>query len=172
MDYDFAPLAGFYGKPAGGNPSFEAAARFGLPYLWSLPPTPGVLSNTLWDLGIPVVGCEYRGSGRLAADGVAAYAAGIRSSLRHWGVLDGEPAPPQGQMVTGDWQPASASGFFISEKALMSSVQAGEPVARIINQRGEELQRFCAPHDGIVLGLRSRAFIHEGNWGVLVVTYC
>jgi len=171
VEYDFAPLGGFYGAPAAGNPSFEAAQRFGLPYLWALPPTPGVLSNALWDLGIPVVGCEYRGCGRLDAGGVEAYAEGVRSCLRHWGVLVGVAGPPQGRVVTGDWQLASTTGFFIAEKVLGDTVQASETIAHIVDPRGNETQRFCAPHDGLVLALRSKAFITEGSWGVLSVKH-
>jgi hypothetical protein len=33
---------------------------------------------------------------------------------------------------------------------------------------GNEIEKFIAASDGIVGGLRSKAFIREGNWAVLV----
>lgn len=171
VEYDFAPLAGFYGDPADSNLSFAAAKRFGLPYLWQLPPTKGVLSNELSNLGIPVIGCEYGGSGRLSPDGVAAYMTGVLSCLRHWGCLRGEVAAPGGKVVAGDWQRASYSGFFLAEKPIGFEVQAGEPIARIIDERGEELQCFVAPQDGTLLALRAKAYIRDGDWGVLSVRH-
>src|SRR5215472_6421326 len=44
VEYVFLPVSGFYGEPVRGNPSFRAAQVFGLPALWQLPPTHGVLS--------------------------------------------------------------------------------------------------------------------------------
>ncbi|MDZ4796950.1 MAG: succinylglutamate desuccinylase/aspartoacylase family protein [Bryobacteraceae bacterium] len=168
LEYDFVPLAGFLGATVGENPSFAAAQRFGLPYLWSLPPTPGVLSHELGEIGTTVIGCEYGGAGRLAASGVRAYADGVRSCLRHWGVLDGQPGPPLGTAVTGDWLLATARGLFVAEKSLGVRVESGDLIARIIDVRGDDRQRFHATSDGVVLGLRSKAFISAGNWGVLI----
>ena len=42
--YRFLPVAAFYGDAGAGNASYAAALAFGLPTLWRLPETAGVLS--------------------------------------------------------------------------------------------------------------------------------
>ena len=69
IEYDFLPVAGFYGPANKENSSFAAAVQFGLPALWQLPPTRSVLSYEFATAGGVGVGCEYRGAGRLDREG-------------------------------------------------------------------------------------------------------
>ena len=72
--------------------SYQAAARFGLPALWQLPRTKGVMSNEASLRGTVAIGNEYLGAGQLSPEGARCYAEGMRSCLRFWGVLNGRPA--------------------------------------------------------------------------------
>ncbi len=169
VEYQFAPVAGFYGEPIAGNPSFDYARRFGLPYAWLLPPTNGVLSYECWKLGITTVGCEYHGAGQLSEAGVVAYAAGVLSCMALAGVsTTGATLAPGGRVVTGDWMPASAVGIFRARRQLGDRAAPGDLLAEIQNERGAVCQRFVAQHAGRVLGLRSKAYIRAGDWGVLI----
>lgn len=172
VEYRFLPLAGFYGAPESPNPSFQAARRFGLPILWQLPETPGVLSREAWRNNIIAIGSEYLGAGQLSEEGVSRYVDGVLSCLSLWGILPEEHLlPVAGQVVTGDWPLASATGLFRSRCELGEAVEAGRGLAEIIDLRGAVVQRFVAASSGIVLGLRSKAYIREGDWGVLVGSY-
>ena len=169
VEYQFVPLAGFYGEPVAGNPSFDAARRFGLPYAWQLPPTSGVLSHECYKLGITVVGCEYLGAGQLSEAGVSAYVAGVLSCLAWSGISpNGAALPPDGDVVTGDWMLASVEGVFRARCRLGDEVAAGNTLAEIQNARGVVCQRFVAQAPGRVLALRSKAYIRAGDWGVLI----
>jgi hypothetical protein len=77
VEYVFLPVAGFYGESASGNPSFQAARTFGLPALWQLPETDGVLSCEAWRRGRIAIGTEYLGAGLIAMFAI------IATELRH-----------------------------------------------------------------------------------------
>ena len=51
VEYLFLPLCGFYGYANDENQSYAAARHFGLPVLWQLPQTAGVLSGELSQRG-------------------------------------------------------------------------------------------------------------------------
>ena len=169
VEYTFVPLAGFYGLAAADNPSYEAARCFGLPYLWQLPETLGVLSHEAYKRGAVAIGNEYLGAGRLSNKGAEAYCEGILRCLAHWGFIQAQFSAVSGQKVLiGDWQLARQSGLFAAHVELGGKVRAGARVASILDARGGVLEEFVAAHDGCVAALRSKAYIREGNWAVLV----
>jgi predicted deacylase len=169
IEYRFLPMIGFYGEPASGNKSFQSAEHFGLPLLWQLPDTAGVLSREAWARGIVAIGAEYHGAGQLAASGAEAYVAGVRSCLAYWSVLaDTGSLAPGGDKITGDWQLASAEGLFQARCDLGQEVQPGDVVAEIMDMRGRAVQCFTAEKSTLVAGLRSKAHIRPGNWGVFL----
>ena len=171
VEYNFLPLAGFYGEAQSRNPSYSAARHMGLPVLWQLPETAGVLSCEAWKRGIPAVGAEYLGAGQLSRQGVSTYIEGILSCLRFWGICrEAKLLPEAGDVYAGDWQLASVSGVFDADVPLGATVVPGEGLAKIRNVRGDILERFTARSHGILLAVRSKAYIRTGNWGVLVAT--
>ncbi len=130
VEYVFLPVAGFYGEPSRENPSFSAAMQFGLPALWQLPPTDGVLSWEASKRGTVAIGNEYRGAGQLSIEGAAAYRDGIFRCLAHWGMYETPQSPPEGrQLLLGDWQLARASGLFRAHVSLGQRVAAGQILA-------------------------------------------
>jgi len=169
VEYVFLPVTGFYGPPATGNPSFEAACAFGLPVLWQLPPTDGVLSCEGWKRGKAAIGAEYHGAGQLSPDGVRDYRRGILACLSHWGLLASAAQPPRvADAFEGDWQLASAEGIFTARCRLGDAVSKGATLAVIVDTRGQVQQEFVGSSDGVILGLRSKAYIRRDNWAVLV----
>jgi predicted deacylase len=171
--YRFIPVAGFYGPASPENPSYADARRFGLKHLWSLPETAGVLSCEAWKLGLTAIGCEYLGAGQLAAEGSAAYVRGIMSCLAAWGVTpDGASLAETGEAFENDWQVATVDGLFHVYREVGDSVRPGDVVAVTTDLRGKTVQTFSAPCEGVVLALRSKAWLCKGDWGVLVGRPC
>ena len=173
VDYIFAPVAGFYGSPRGQEASYDAARRFGLDRLWQLPETKGVLSCEAWKLGKTSIGCEYLGAGQLSSEGSEAYVRGILSCLAYWRILRGREFLPQdGKPYENDWQLADADGLFHSQVQIGAEVRAGNVVAVASDFRGNTVQTFVAKTEGVVLGLRSKAWLRKGDWGVLIGQPC
>jgi predicted deacylase len=170
VEYEFLPVAGFYGVPKPENPSFQAARTMGLPALWQLPETAGVLSREATRAGKVAVGAEYLGAGRVSEEGVQAYARGIQRCLQLWQVLEPSSSPevPEPRVFADDWLLAAATGIFRAGRKLGDNVVAGEELATIMGYRGEVLAQLVAPHEGVVLGLRSKAYITAGSWAVLL----
>jgi predicted deacylase len=169
VEYNFLPLAGFYGDADSRNASYNAARRMGLPVLWKLPETAGVLSCEAWKRGIPSVGAEYLGAGQLSRPGVSTYVEGVLSCLRFWGICSQEKLLPEsGDVHTGDWQLASVNGIFDADVPLGTTILPGDGVAKIRDLRGDVLERFIANSRGIMMAVRSKAYIRTGNWGVLI----
>jgi predicted deacylase len=168
-DYNFAPVAGFYGLPDETNSSFRTASQFGFELLWQLPETPGVLSYELHRRGATVCGCEYGGAAQLASEGRTAYRAGILACLAAWGVYGEQsqsaiqPAP-----FSGDWMHAETDGLFVGCVQPGAAVQRGQILATIIDARGNVVQQVEADSAGIVLGIRSKASIVRGSMTVLL----
>jgi predicted deacylase len=170
VDYLFVPLAGFYGEVVSSNDSYVSARRFGLPSLWQLPPTPGVLSNEATRIGKVAIGHEYLGAGQLSPAGLEAYAIGVKNCLNAWSILPEEAANvlPAQRCYTGDWQPSEGSGLFIPHVGLGDAIEAGTLLATVQDERGVTVNKIHAPFAGEVLGLRSKAHIQQGAWAVLL----
>jgi N-alpha-acetyl-L-2,4-diaminobutyrate deacetylase len=170
VEYLFYPLCGFYGDAKEENASYASARHFGLPVLWQLPPTPGVLSTELWQRGRCAVGCEYLGAGQLSPEGGVSYTRGILSTLAHWKLIGEEfRLPASGQACAGEWQMSRAEGLFVAHCRIGEAVDRGQLLAEIRDVRGRVLQTFYAgPEAGFVLAIRSKAYIKQENWGVLV----
>lgn len=170
VEYEFLPVAGFYGHARFENPSFCAARAMGLPALWQLPETSGVLSREATRAGKVAIGAEYLGAGRLSGEGVQAYVSGIRRCLELWQMLEPSDRSPaqEARIFTNDWLLAPATGLFHTRRKLGDRVTEGDEVAVIVGRRGDTLARFIARNEGVVLGLRSKAYITEGSWAVLL----
>ena len=170
VEYLFLPVAGFYGDVNPANASYRAAVRFGLPSMWQLPPTPGVLSYEATRLGKIAIGNEYLGAGQLSREGTLAYAKGTMNCLQDWSILgnDVPEAVAQPRCFTGDWLLSGTTGLFVSQVGLGSEVERDTLLAEIRNECGEVLETFHAPFSGEVLGLRSKSHIQQGAWAVLL----
>jgi predicted deacylase len=169
IEYLFSPVAGFYGVASEDNPSFKAARSFGLPLLWRLPVTNGVLSYEVWRRGKIAIGTEYGGAGQLSESGISDYRDGIIRCLSKWGLL--APISTQRGVTAafdGDWELASVPGIFRAHCRIGDMVEKGTPLAATIGTRGEIQQEFVCRCDGIILGLRSKARIGRGDWAILV----
>lgn len=170
VEYEFLPVAGFRGAPIAENPSYAGARALGLPALWQLPDVPGVFSREVWRIGAAAVGAEYLGAGRLSAEGVRAYARGIRSCLSLWGILRGpvEPVPEPQALYASRWLLCPETGVFSAARRLGETFPAGEELAVLLGTRGDRLAAVTADEPGTVLALRSKAYARQGDWAVLL----
>ena len=107
----------------------------------------------------------------MAPGGCPARAWPLASGLALWGLCPAEDLlEPGGHVFRGDWQLAGATGLFFDLCALHERVVPGQPLAEIRNTTGEVLERLTAPHAGQVIAIRHKAYIRQGDWGILVAS--
>jgi predicted deacylase len=172
----FLPVAGFYGEGAGIGAEASDASRAlaqatGLPDLWRLPATPGVLSREAAAAGLAVVGCEIGGRGGARPQDVTLYHDALLRALVHLGNLpegSAPPPPPRQRVLSGDWVTAPASGLLRPLRALGGEVRAGDSVAHIEATAGDRLAVLDAPHDGVILAERNLARVRAGDLAIFV----
>lgn len=103
---------------------------------------------------------EFHRCARTLADG-------ILNLLRHYRVIDGEPAYA-GRWLTGFQHAllAPVSGLFLAEPSLefQTPMRKGDLIARIVNVYGDELAELRAPADGMIFGLRALPNVQTGDW--------
>jgi predicted deacylase len=91
----------------------------------------------------------------------------FRNVMRHYRMLDGEAHYAE-RWLTGRQHAilAGRSGLYIAEPemAFQQPVTKGTVLARIVDLYGDELERICAPVDGMVFGLRSLNTVQTGDW--------
>jgi predicted deacylase len=171
----FLPVAGFYAEGDGVSAETAAASRAlaaatGLPDLWELPATDGVLSCEAARRGICVTGCEIGGRGYARAQDIALYHEAFLRTLRHAGILEKDlpPAVTPPRILTGNWRLAPVSGLFRPLVPLGASVMSGEPIARIESADGMSVTTLAAEHDGVIMAERNLCRVRAGDLATLV----
>ena len=160
VEYEFLPVCGFYKGPRLDNRSYQSARAMGLPVLWQLPETPGVLSREFTRVGKIAIGAEYLGGGRLSEEGVLAYVQGIKSCLAFWGIWKGQIRQDiaEPNVYGNDWILAPATGVFHARCELGDKVRQGDELATIKKSSGlpvydgqreqQILDRICEENQG------------------------
>lgn len=174
----FVPVAGFYAA-ADGVPAQAAAASLalaraaGMPYLWRLPPRPGVLTFEAARHGIAAMGAEAGGRGGCDPSDVDAYVAAALRALAAHGMIDPPegmpPAPEHRTALEGDWALAPAGGFLDPVAPLGARVRAGDVLATLRDPFGVDHVDLFAASEGIVMGVRHLRMIHAGEWATCAV---
>jgi len=173
----FVPVAGFYAadqamgiSEEAGTQSLAMAKAMRLPYLWRLPPVPGVLSFEAARRGIAVTGCEVGGRGGCLPGDVELYLRGYRAVLAHAGLIEGiAPTDRQSSYLEGDWERADQPGYLTTHVDLGARVQAGELIASLRNPFGDRLAEFRAANAGIVMAVRHLTTVGCGDLTTCVV---
>jgi predicted deacylase len=150
--------------------SRNAALAFGAPVLWGHPEmVPGRTVSFAKSVGIPWLYTEARGAGRIHEDDLLVFKRGIHNLLRHLAILPGEAQLIKAQthlFGNGDIDTsllASKQGFLIPDTHLLQKVSTGEQLGHTVNLRGETVEAFHAPADGVVVLIRQWPVVEPGE---------
>lgn len=134
------------------------AVAFGLPYVVRQESRPGGLGGMTCtaaaEAGIPAIIAEAGGRGLLEQDVVTMLVEGVRNVLRHLGMLPGDPPPPRPDLRTVGsfvWLRCENEGWWDAAVGSGDEVSEGEPLGRVRDLWGDELETIRAPRDGVVL---------------------
>jgi len=127
--------------------------------------TPGSAYGAAAQAGIPAIIAEIGGQGVWDEALVTEHAEGARRVLRHLGVVPGgEPAPTQHRSLTEfPWLRSNHDGLLHPFVGLGDRVEKGQPVARVTDYFGRELEQHTAPETGEVLFLVTSLAINQGD---------
>jgi predicted deacylase len=88
--------------------------------------------------------------------------------MKHYGMVEGEPKYEE-KCLTGSQIAvlANTSGLWVAEAdfEFLTPAKEGQVFALIYSMKGEELEQFKAPCDGMAFGLRTTPATHAGDWG-------
>ncbi|MGH9397241.1 MAG: succinylglutamate desuccinylase/aspartoacylase family protein [Terriglobia bacterium] len=149
--------------------SRDAAFVFGARVVWAHPDIPaGRTISFASSQGIPWLYTEARGAGRIDPGDLELFTLGLENLMRHLSILPGGVKPVRvdshlyGDGNTDSSIMASGRGFFIPKVKLLQAVRRGEELGRIVNLRGEAMQIYCAPNDGVVAVIRQAPMVESG----------
>jgi len=158
------------GYDAADSRSRAAALVFGAEVAWGHPKiTAGRTIAFAKEQGIPWLYTEARGAGRIDGDDLRVFVAGLRNVLRHLAILPGdiEAAEPRIHLYgEGDTDAAVLAhhrGFLIPEVELLEKITFGSDLGRTVNLRGETIEEFFAPSDGILVMIRAWPVVEPGD---------
>lgn len=179
----FSPFAAIHALADPGHRARSEAAlmAFGAPIALVLAEldAEGMLDTEVERRGKLFVSTELGGGGTASPGTVAIAERGVANMLRHFGVVDGEPVPPEAvgqpptrRMVTPD------AGYVLSDDAgllemlmdLDAPVAAGQPVATVyrIDRPESEPAVYRAGCDGVLIGRSHPGLIKPGDFIALI----
>lgn len=148
--------------------SLQACQAFGLPVVWSMPKTAGVLTTEAALAGFLAIGAEFGGEGRLSSAGVNAYLKSVLRSLQFLGLLTGVPTgETPARVVEGDYLVAETEfGLYREYVNLGDEIYAGQLLAVTTDVGGKIREEFHATRDGLLMAVRSQPVIRRGDLSV------
>jgi predicted deacylase len=115
--------------------------------------------------GIPAVLAEIGGQGVWSDELVEAHKEGALGVLRYLGVLPGDQPVHAGQRVydTFAWMRAEQDGLFHPNVQIGETVREGQPIGRITDYFGNELQSLAAVAGGEIVFLVTSLAMNAGD---------
>ncbi|GAB3609317.1 succinylglutamate desuccinylase/aspartoacylase family protein [Humibacter ginsengiterrae] len=172
-DADLPLFAGsLHDGSAAGDAGVRMAVAFGTGTLWTHPELgPGRTLTVAAERGIPAIYVESPHGGVLSEAMLAVYSDGVLRVCASLGMVpdaQASPAPPltrwlHGNGDTDTFNLCRCDGYFVSDVELLQSVEAGQIVGRVLDERGRELARVDAAADGVVTYLRRQARVRPDD---------
>jgi predicted deacylase len=132
----------------------------------------GILDVEATRRGVPAFTFETGEGGRLEPDLVADGTRCVLNALRHLGMLAGAPEPPARTVRLRDFHGVRSTrgGLLFTQVALGAMVERGQPLARIVDVWGDEVEQVAAPVDGLFVRTTTLSTVAAGERVVTVAT--
>jgi len=165
---NFYPTIGYVRQSPAAGRSLEACYCFGTRTIWSMPDRAGVMTTEAARAGKIAIGAEYAGEGRLTIAGVDCYFRGLICTLQFLSMLPGMPPEDRNvPVLEGDFVAAQTKfGRFALSANVGDLIQTGQRLASAIDFDTGEIEEFRSPFDGLLLAVRPRPVISQGDWAV------
>jgi predicted deacylase len=154
--------------------SRKMAIASGMDIVWESPPgfvekkAPGSVGTVTTPMGIPTMTIEIGGEGRVKPEDIGRMKASVENILKFLHVIPGEPARhgrEEPQFVRqGHWLRPRRGGIYLPKATAGEMVKKGDLVGEIRDPFGETIETILAPHDGVVIGMRTYGTIATGQY--------
>jgi len=133
---------------------------------WVSEKVPGSLKTEMGKAGIPSVTLEVGGESKLISGDVDRMFKALTNTMKHLGMVDGQPELPEEQILVrkGHWLRASRGGLLWQYCRRLRQVSAGELLAETKDLYGHVIEEFRAPVDGICVGFRTLGTVQTGMY--------
>jgi predicted deacylase len=176
--FEMPLFCGFIGAGGkAGAKSAEAARAFGTRLVWRHEAvSPGRTVSVAAEMGIPCLYAETQGGGGVRGEDLDAYVGGVLRVLATLGMLPDAREARVGERLLveggdGDLDRslvADREGLMVSRVRAGQTVRSGELLAEVFDDEGEACQEVRASRAGIVMMLRRRARVQQGDPVALV----
>jgi predicted deacylase len=125
----------------------------------------GILCVEATKAGIPCFTFEIGEGGRLEEECVATGARCVLNVLRSLGMIEGKLEPAKKTYLMRDFLGirADKGGLLINIASLGDEVKAGQPLCRVINVYGDEIQLATAPQDSVFVRTTTMGSVSQGE---------
>jgi predicted deacylase len=159
---DIAPLVLIDGPRADRLHGLAEAVGFDI--IWRVPDSKGMGIGSILDLGKPAVTVEVGGDGRAYPRAIDLHHDAVLNVMRHLGMIAGHVRRPDRYYhVEGGFTRVARGGFSMPIRTLHEEVKEGEPLVRILNLYGDEVEVVRAPKAGIVCWIRTTPTVKPGD---------
>lgn len=157
--------------------SEEMARAFGFHFLWhdkNIDPSLGLMDQHTYLSGIPVITAEIGGQSIRHEERkqcVQKIQSGLLNVMRLFEILE-EPVEhfQNQQSIELEYIYSTHGGIHKPQKRDKDMVKKGEVLSIITDVFGNEIDRVCAPHDGIVVGYLVYSVVNPKSWVYLIGT--
>ncbi|HYT90658.1 MAG TPA: M14 family metallopeptidase [Gemmataceae bacterium] len=171
--YRMPALVGYQLRPGVLEAQRAAARAFGMPLVWGTPGLPGRSLSAASEAGVPSLYVEITGEGRCRPEDVARYRRGLLNLLRHLGLREGIVDTEEPQWFVEDDRTqagflqiqnrAPVGGFFTPEVDVLTAVMRKQRLGTICDALGRVRHVVEAPHEGLVVFLRTFPRVLAGD---------
>ena len=166
---DIAPLVLIDGPRADKLAGLAEAVGFDI--IWRVAESRGMGIASILDQGKPAVTVEVGGDGRAYARAIDLQYEAVLNVLRHLKMVGGEVRRPSRYFyVEGGFTRVAHGGFSMPMRTLHEEVKEGQPLVRILNLYGDEVEVVRAPKPGIVCWIRTTPTVKPGDEVVIFGT--
>jgi predicted deacylase len=172
QNYSYAHLAGVRDMQLDSlvtKRSIAAARAMNIENLWLIEPTPGTLTFSSINRGIPSIACEMEGRGGLNHKDSLKYLQGLQNVMRLTGHLsDGSASSNQEEFQRTVTVNSKTAGYARRLPEKLKSVQGGETICEIFDPFGQLIEQVVSPCSGEIWASRTNPSIAVGEIIALV----
>ena len=156
-----------------GRKTVELTHFFPFEIVWRSPPW-GKLASAALGKGVPVLVVETTGEGRYKEEDVKLCVIGIRNIMKHLGMIDGSPEgiPEKRRYIDSEtYIYASVGGFLRAKVKTGDLASKGTLLGENLDIYGNVSEKFEAPFDCIVTGIRTKPVVWAGEPVFLISSF-